>query len=90
MDSVRAVHLGSRFNGDLQGYSCIFLLNVSQLDERDWGSLNRYVHEGGGLVVAPGQRGMPASYNNPTTAAQFMTTKLRATVPAGRRRSDWA
>jgi len=64
VEKVLATHLGSRFNGDLQAYACIFLLNVKQLDAQDWGVLNHYVHEGGGLVVAPGHRSLPASYND--------------------------
>ena len=40
-----------------------------QLDEPDWGALNRYVHEGGGLVVAPGHRSLPESYNNRSPAS---------------------
>ena len=34
--------------------ACVFLLNVEQLEEADWGALNGYVHEGGGLVVGLG------------------------------------
>ena len=65
----------SRFHGDLQAFSCIFLLNVKQLDESDWGALNHYVHEGGGLVVAPGTPSEPASYNGPSPS-QFLPAQL--------------
>jgi hypothetical protein len=44
-------------------YSCIFLLNVARLDERAWGALSAYVHEGGGLVVGAGNRCHPDDYN---------------------------
>ncbi len=40
----------------LREYACIFLLNVRNLPPADWGRLNQYVMEGGGLVVALGDR----------------------------------
>jgi hypothetical protein len=49
---------------DFKLYACIFVLNVRKLDESEWGALNQYVHEGGGLVVAPGQRSLPESYRS--------------------------
>jgi hypothetical protein len=70
--------LTSRFGQkrtDLSPYACIFVLNVKRLDELEWGSLNQYVHEGGGLVVAPGQRSLPESYNN-SIASQFLSAQL--------------
>jgi hypothetical protein len=75
VERVRAAELGQRFHGDLQAYSCVFLLNVKQLDEADWGTLNRYTHEGGGLVVAPGHLSSAAGYNNPITS-QFLPAQL--------------
>ncbi len=64
-----------RYKKDLQTYACVFLLNVKKLDESDWGALNHYVHEGGGLVVAPGQRSSPESYNN-SIANQVLPAQL--------------
>jgi hypothetical protein len=64
-----------RYKKDLQNYACVFLLNVRKLDESDWGALNHYVHEGGGLVVAPGQRSLPESYNN-SIASQVIPGQL--------------
>jgi hypothetical protein len=63
------------FKKDLTSYSCIFLLNVKQLDESQWGALNHYVHEGGGLVVAPGHRSLPEGYNNSITS-QLLPAQL--------------
>ena len=60
---------------DLLTYACVFLLNVRSLDESDWGALNHYVHEGGGLVVAPGHRSLPESYNN-AIASQILPAQL--------------
>jgi len=86
VEKVHAADLGRKFIGDLQAYSCIFLLNVRQPDEPDWwGPLNRYVHEGGGLVVAPGHRSLPASYNS-VIASQLLPAQLaeRPKKPPGR------
>jgi Aerotolerance regulator N-terminal len=75
VERIRTGALAERFHGELQAFSCIFLLNVSKLDETDWGTLNRFAHEGGGLVVAPGHLSQPALYNNPI-AGQFMPAQL--------------
>ncbi len=68
-----------------RSYACVFLLNVKELDEAEWGALNHYVHEGGGLVVAPGQRSLPESYNN-SIASQILPAQL-GDQPKARRRS---
>jgi len=65
----------SSYKNDLSSYACVFLLNVKQLSEQEWGALNHYVHEGGGLVVAPGHRSLPASYNSAITG-QFLPGQL--------------
>jgi hypothetical protein len=71
-----------RKRNDLATYATVFLLNVKQLDEGDWGALNRYVHEGGGLVVAPGHLSQPSDYGN-STASSFLPAALaeRSTSP---------
>ena len=64
-ERVRTSELATKFGGNLQGFSTIFVLNVAQLDEfTDWAALSRYVHEGGGLVVAAGHRSRPENYNS--------------------------
>ena len=74
VESVLTSRFGQK-RTDLQSYACVFVLNVKKLDELEWGSLNQYVHEGGGLVVAPGQRSQPESYNN-SIAGQFLPAQL--------------
>ena len=51
------------------------MLKVKKLGETEWGALNQYVHEGGGLVVAPGQGCEPESYNN-SIAGQLLPAQL--------------
>ena len=48
--------------GALKEYSCIFLLNLDRLTSTDWGRLRAYVGDGGGLVIAPGDRADPSGY----------------------------
>ena len=75
-ERVRTAELAAKYGGNLQGFATIFLLNVSQLDEfTDWPALNRYVHEGGGLVVAPGQSSRAEDYNKPI-AGQLLPAQL--------------
>ena len=77
------VPISARYKNDLQSYACVFLLNVKKLDEAEWGALNHYVHEGGGLVVAPGQRSLPESYNN-SIASQLLPAQLERATQDGR------
>ena len=47
---------GAATRTSLETYACVFLLNVAAARATtDWGALNGYVHEGGGLVVGAGQ-----------------------------------
>jgi Aerotolerance regulator N-terminal len=74
VESILTRRLGQK-RSDLQSYACVFVLNVGRLEESDWGALNQYVHEGGGLVVAPGQQSLPESYNN-SIAGQLLPAQL--------------
>jgi hypothetical protein len=62
-DRNRTEEFQSRDRDALAAYSCIFLLNVARLDDRTWGTLSAYVHEGGGLVVGAGRLSDPDNYN---------------------------
>jgi hypothetical protein len=75
VEKVRTANLASKYNGELASFATIFLLNIKEISDADWGALSRYVHEGGGLVVAPGYSSRPESYNNPV-AIQIMPAKL--------------
>jgi hypothetical protein len=75
LDAVRASDLATGKAGKLGSYSCVFVLNVRRLAESDWSSLGGYVRQGGGLIVALGQRVDAASYNNPV-ASQLLPAQL--------------
>ncbi len=47
----------------LAGMKVVFLLNVRSLTPRQWKALSAFVNEGGGLVIAPGDRTDPANWN---------------------------
>ncbi len=53
-----------RYQLSTKDYAAIFLLNVDGLTRADWGRLSNYVREGGGLVVAPGNRSEADSYGS--------------------------
>ncbi len=63
VDRNRTDEFQARDRDSLAAYSCIFLLNVARLDDRAWGTLSAYVHEGGGLVVGAGRLCNPDDYN---------------------------
>jgi len=58
-----------RSSGSLKGYACVFLLNIDRLTSTDWGRLREFVNAGGGLVVAPGEKADPSSYDLPSAVA---------------------
>jgi hypothetical protein len=57
--------LANGLNKQLSDYACVFLLNVSSLAESDWGRLNAYIRDGGGVVIGLGDRVRPESLNDP-------------------------
>ena len=60
-------------------YRCIFLNNVAELSEAEWGKLNGFVRDGGGLVVGLGRKSLAANYNA-TIAAQILPASLEKPV----------
>ena len=73
---IRSGELGNLDKGSaLETYACVFLLSVRQLSEIDWGALNGYVHNGGGLVVGLGNPCDASNYNG-EIPAQFLPAQL--------------
>jgi hypothetical protein len=56
-------------------YQLVTLLHVGKPGEKLWNTLQRYVNDGGGLVILPGQDNDPAAYNN-ELAQRVMPAKL--------------
>ena len=75
INRVRPTEFLAKYRDTLKNFSSVFLLNVASLDEECWELLNRYVHEGGGLVVGLGDRCQAGNYNGPT-ARQVMAAAL--------------
>ncbi|MGP0065782.1 MAG: BatA domain-containing protein [Isosphaeraceae bacterium] len=73
--SIRSAGLGRLDQDTLKTYACIFLLNIARLSDKDWGALNGYVHNGGGLVVGAGNACDPANYDN-GIPPQFLPAQL--------------
>ncbi len=64
-------------------FTAVFLLNVDALSAKDWGKLSGYVREGGGLVVAPGDRSVAASYGATASAILPATLDEKKQTPPG-------
>jgi hypothetical protein len=64
-------------------YAAIFLLNVDGLTGSDWGKLSSYLHEGGGLVIAPGNRVDAATYGSAGAAILPATLEEKKDAPPG-------
>jgi hypothetical protein len=80
LERIRTGEFSRRDKDSLKSYSCIFLLNIAQLDDSDWGALNRYVHEGGGLVVGAGHLCNATNYDSPIPS-QFLPAELDRKSP---------
>ncbi len=67
-------------------YTCIFINNTQSLKEDDWGKLNAYIHEGGGLIIGLGNRCEAENYNS-SLVAQVVPGKLekKTHIPNGTR-----
>ena len=76
VERIKAADFGAKARDGLKDYTCVFLNNVQRLDESDWGRLNAYVHDGGGLVVGLGDRCLPENYNGPN-AGQLLPALLK-------------
>ena len=79
IEKVRAAELAARYNGNLQKFATIFVLNVKRLEEADWNALTRYVHEGGGLVVAAGASCRPGKLQSADGHAASTGSACRGT-----------
>jgi hypothetical protein len=64
-------------------YAAVFLLNVDSLTASDWGRLSTFVREGGGLVVAPGDRASADSYGSNASGILPATLEEKKQAPAG-------
>ena len=75
VERIRTAQFASRARDSLKEFTCVFLLNVTGLEEGDWGRLNGYVRDGGGVVLGLGDRCLPENYNGPA-AAQLVPAAL--------------
>lgn len=77
--STRPFHIDlakpARLKEAIKDYSCVFLLNVAELEDAAWNNLNGYVRGGGGLVIGLGDRVVPGNYNS-QLAAQVVPATL--------------
>lgn len=64
-------------------YTAAFLLNVEGLTAREWGNLSSFVREGGGLIVAPGNRSDASSYGSNASAILPATLEEKKQVASG-------
>jgi hypothetical protein len=74
VERVASTAFTDSFRKPLRDYAAIFVLNVRELPESDWGRLSQYVREGGGLVIAPGDRTLPEPLND--RAGSLLPAKL--------------
>src|SRR5262249_31904647 len=82
VESIRTGKLAEMSREALGDYRAVFLLNVKDLSDADWGRLNAYVHDGGGLVIGLGYLCNPQNYNLPG-ASQLLPASLEKQSPRG-------
>lgn len=69
---------------DLSRQEIIFLSNVPALDAAAARNLEKYVREGGSLVIFPGSKVQPAAYNNDPVLSLLLPAKLGPKKESGR------
>jgi len=69
---------------DLSRQGIIFLSNVPKLDPAAAKNLEKYVREGGSLVIFPGSRVQPAAYNDDPVLSAMLPAKLGRRNEPGR------
>ncbi|HWE40391.1 MAG TPA: BatA domain-containing protein [Isosphaeraceae bacterium] len=75
----------------LNQYACVYLLNVGRVEGDIWGRLDGYVRNGGGLVIALGDRCQLDSYTTDLVPATLEKAKhLLATKPTSFGAADFA
>jgi hypothetical protein len=79
----------------LRDQQAVFLCNVARVSERQWESLRNFVRDGGGLVIAPGERIDAAAWNAvdpaklpPLLPAQFERVQTENSAQADPPRID--
>ena len=69
---------------DLSRYPLVFLCDVPALEAPASQKLARYVRDGGGLVIFPGPRTQPDSYNDDPVLRDLLPARLGAMLDPGR------
>ncbi len=74
VETVRPTELASQMATVLKDASCVFVLDVAELDAAVWGQLAGFVRDGGGLVVGMGKRCRSEHYASPNVAQLLPAT----------------
>jgi hypothetical protein len=83
VEAVRPPEFTARCASLLKDCTCVYLLNVTELDADVWSRLGGYVRDGGGLVVGLGNQCLAEHYSSPTVAQLLPGVPARAASPRG-------
>ena len=75
VDRIPTAKFAEQSDGLSRRYRCIFLNNVQELGDAEWGKLSGFVRDGGGLVIGLGRRTRAESYLG-ATASQVLPASL--------------
>jgi len=77
----------------MAGQQVVFLCNIDKLSQRQWEGLRKFVRDGGGLVIAPGDKVLVNDFNQvdaheknpflPARLQQLVQSQQQATATAG-------
>ncbi len=81
VETIRPAQFASKSPASLKNYATIFVLNVDRLGDEVWSRLNTYVREGGGLVIAAGNRTVAQEFNGGAAASLMPATLLSPKSP---------
>ena len=80
IDKIKASAFLDQADNLSKKYRCIFLNNVAELSDAEWGKLSGFVADGGGLVIGLGAAVRLDRYSSPT-AAQVLPANLEKISP---------
>jgi len=82
VERLRPSELADRAKDALKAYACVFWLDVARPTPADWGRLEDYVRDGGGLTIALGPQSRAEAYNEANAGSLLPAVPKEIARPA--------
>jgi hypothetical protein len=81
VETIRTAKFATQAADSLKKFTAVFVLNVKALGESEWGRLNAFVRNGGGLVIGLGEYSDPENYNLPAVSELIPGSLIKKESP---------